>query len=157
KTVDRRADIWAFGVILYEMLTGSSMFSGETASETMAQVMMKEPDWNALPANTPARLRDLLRRCLTKDPHMRVRDIGDARIAIEETIATAEAESASPLSAAVSLRSIPIWRRAIPWVLAVALIAVSFLQLRVKPPVASQQLRFSIGPPEKLSLLNPGI
>ncbi len=93
KPVDRRADIWAFGVVIYEMLTGSSMFSGETASETMAQVMMKEPDWNALPANTPSRLRDLLRRCLKKDPRMRLRDIGDARIAIEETIAMPQVEA----------------------------------------------------------------
>jgi Tol biopolymer transport system component len=84
KVVDRRADIWAFGVVLYEMLTGRMLFSGETASETMAAVMMKEPDWNALPANVPARVRDLLRRCLVKEPRNRMRDIGDARIAIEE-------------------------------------------------------------------------
>ena len=90
KTVDRRADIWAFGVVLYEMLTGNSMFTGETASEIMAQVIMKEPDWNALPAAAPERLRELLRRCLTKDPRSRLRDIGDARIALEELIAHPE-------------------------------------------------------------------
>jgi Tol biopolymer transport system component len=66
------------------MLTGRMLFSGETASETMAAVMMKEPDWNALPANIPARVRDLLRRCLVKEPRNRVRDIGDVRITIEE-------------------------------------------------------------------------
>src|SRR5205809_2813026 len=80
KTVDRRADIWAFGVVVYEMLTGRTMFSGETVSETMAQVMMKEPDWDVLPPNAPPRLRDLLRRCLVKEPRNRVRDIGDMRI-----------------------------------------------------------------------------
>src|SRR2546426_12758823 len=80
KAVDKRADIWAFGVVLYEMLTGRMLFSGETTSETMAAVMMKEPDWNTLPANTPARLRVLLRRCLTKEPSNRLRDIGDVRI-----------------------------------------------------------------------------
>src|SRR5439155_25927601 len=69
------------------MLTGRMLFSGESTSETIAAVMMKEPDWTALPANTPTRLRDLLRRCLTKDPRNRTRDIGDFRIAIEETIA----------------------------------------------------------------------
>jgi eukaryotic-like serine/threonine-protein kinase len=84
KTVDRRADIWAFGVVLYEMLTGRMLFSDETASETIAAVMMKEPDWNALPANIPARVRDLLRRCLVKEPRNRVCDIGDVRITIEE-------------------------------------------------------------------------
>jgi len=91
KTVDRRADIWAFGVILFEMLTGRTLFSGETVSEIIAAVMMKEPDWNRLPANVPARVRDMLRHCLIKEPRHRVRDIGDARIAIEEVESAAEA------------------------------------------------------------------
>ena len=90
KAADRRADIWAFGVVLYEMLTGRMMFSGETASETMAQVLLKEPDWDALPANDPPRLRDLLSRCLVKDPRNRMRDIGDVRIAIDEVKAHPE-------------------------------------------------------------------
>src|SRR3989442_1522104 len=90
KSVDRRADIWAFGVVLYEMLTGRMLFSGETTSETIAAVMMKEPDWTALPANTPSRLRDLIRRCLVKEPRNRVQAIGDARIAIEEVQSGAE-------------------------------------------------------------------
>jgi len=155
KTVDRRADIWAFGVILYEMLTGASMFSGETVSETMAQVMMKEPDWNALPANTPSRLRDLLRRCLTKDPRMRLRDIGDARIAIEEVIATPQTEASSSTST-VPPRSIPIWQRTVPWALAVALVTVSFVLMRQNAPVALEQMRFYVSPPEKL-MLAPGV
>jgi serine/threonine protein kinase len=84
KNIDKRADIWAFGAVLYEMLTGRIVFSGETVSETLAAMLTKEPDWNALAARTPARMRDLLRRCLIKEPRNRVRDIGDARIAIEE-------------------------------------------------------------------------
>jgi eukaryotic-like serine/threonine-protein kinase len=92
KSVDRRADIWAFGVVLYEMLTGRMMFSGETASDTMAAVIMKEPDWTRLPDNLPARVRELLRRCLIKEPRNRVRDIGDARIAIEEVQSRAEVD-----------------------------------------------------------------
>jgi eukaryotic-like serine/threonine-protein kinase len=91
KIVDRRADIWAFGAVLYEMLTGRMLFSGETGSETIAAVMMKDPDWKALPANTPSRVRDLLRRCLMKEPRSRVQAIGDARIAIEEVLSGAEA------------------------------------------------------------------
>src|SRR5712691_11106787 len=83
KMVDKRADIWAFGVVLYEMLTGRMLFSGETVSETMALVMTKEPDWNTLPATTPVGIRELLRRCLIKEPRNRLRDMGEARIAIE--------------------------------------------------------------------------
>ena len=92
KAVDRRADIWAFGVVLYELLTGRMLFSGGTISETIAAVMMKEPDWDTLPANLPARARDLLQRCLTKEPRNRLRDIGEARIAIEEVQSGAEVD-----------------------------------------------------------------
>src|SRR5438132_1600948 len=76
KTVDKRADIWAFGVVLYEMLTGKMLFSGETVSETMAFVMTKELDWDTLPANIPLRIRELLHRCVVKEPRNRIRDIG---------------------------------------------------------------------------------
>lgn len=85
--VDRRADIWAFGVILYEMLTGRRLFAGETVSDTLASVLMKEADWEALPAGVPPRLRRLIRRCLERDPRRRLRDIGEARILLEEIAA----------------------------------------------------------------------
>ncbi len=103
KAADKRADIWAFGVVLYEMLTAKRVFSGEASSEVLAAVMLKEPKWDALPPETPARLRHLLRRCLIKDPKQRLRDIGDARIEIEEVIAKgvapeASAEIAEPVS-----------------------------------------------------------
>lgn len=118
KPADRRADIWAFGVVVFEMLTGRMMFSAETASETMAQVMIKDPDWNALPTNIPSRLRDLLSRCLVKEPRNRIRDIGDARIAIEETIAHPETEIRAGLPATTAFPSQPMWRRALPWMAA---------------------------------------
>jgi len=86
RTADKRADIWAFGVVLHEMLTGKQLFGGETVSDTLAAVITKEPDWEALPASNPPRIRQLLRRCLTKDHKQRLRDIGEARIAIEETL-----------------------------------------------------------------------
>jgi serine/threonine-protein kinase len=80
--VDKRSDIWAFGVVLFEMLTGKQLFRGETASDTLAAVLKTEPNWNLLPTETPVRVRELLRRCLTRDPHERLRDIGEARVAL---------------------------------------------------------------------------
>src|ERR1019366_4895334 len=83
KPVDRRADIWAFGVVLFEMLTGKQLYSGENAAETLAFVMTKEPAFDTLPAKTPQAMRTLLRRCLTKDVRQRLQHIGEARIALE--------------------------------------------------------------------------
>ncbi len=87
RPVDRRADIWAFGCLLYEALTGERAFPGETVSDTLVAVLSREPDWSALPAGTPPRLRRLLERCLTRDERRRLRDIGEARIVIEDVIA----------------------------------------------------------------------
>ena len=86
KAVDKRTDIWAFGCVLYEMLTARPAFRGETVSDTIAAILEREPDWSALPAQTPASIRRLLQRCLEKDPKRRLRDIGDARLEIEEAL-----------------------------------------------------------------------
>jgi len=84
--VDRRTDIWAFGCVLYELLTGHTAFAGATSSDTIAAVLEHEPDWTALPATTPPPVRSLLRRCLQKDPAKRLRDIGDAGFQIDEAL-----------------------------------------------------------------------
>jgi Tol biopolymer transport system component len=84
KAVDKRADIWAFGAVLHEMLTGHPLFTGETVSDVLAAVLTREPDWAAVPASTPAGVRRLLRRCLERDPRRRLRDIGEARLALTE-------------------------------------------------------------------------
>ena len=84
KAVDKRADIWAFGCVLYEMLTGQRAFGGETTSDTIAAILEREPDWSRLPTSTPARIRELLRRSIEKDPRRRLRDIGDARHDLEQ-------------------------------------------------------------------------
>ncbi len=83
KGADKRADIWAFGVVLYEMLTGGRLFDGETIIETMGLIATRDVDLSRLPSTTPARIRELLRRCLERDPKQRLRDIGEARIAID--------------------------------------------------------------------------
>ncbi len=85
KPVDKRTDIWAFGCILFECLTGRRAFPGETISETLAAIIKEEPAWDALPHGIPDKVRDLLKRCLRKDPEHRLRDIGDAQLEIEES------------------------------------------------------------------------
>jgi len=82
RVVDKRTDIWSFGCVLYECLAGRQAFEGETVSDLVARILQTEPDWNALPAATPAHVRALLARCLQKDARVRLRDIGDARIAL---------------------------------------------------------------------------
>jgi len=86
KTVDKRTDIWAFGCVFYEMLTGRPPFEGETSSDTVAAILEHEPDWSGLPAQTPPTIQRLIERCLEKDPKRRWRDIGDAALEIESAL-----------------------------------------------------------------------
>jgi Tol biopolymer transport system component len=101
--VDRRTDIWAFGCVLFEMVTGARAFGGDTLSDTIVEVITREPDWTSLPADTPASIRRLLRRCLRKDARRRLRDIGDARLELDET----SEESDGPAGASPGSRTIP--------------------------------------------------
>jgi serine/threonine protein kinase/Tol biopolymer transport system component len=127
KPVDRRADIWSFGVVAYEMLTGSRLFTGETVSDTLAAVLRAEPDWGMLPAGTPAGLRRLLIRCLKKDPKARLRDIGEARQQIEELTRAALEETAGATDKpAVLLTALPTSATspALTWALAATTIGL---------------------------------
>jgi serine/threonine protein kinase len=102
KAVDRRSDIWAFGCVLFEMLTRKMVFGGETVTDTLAEIIKAEPNWALLPANTPRAIRTLLHRCLKKDPKHRLQAIGDARIVIEEVLsgkAAADEPQTAPQSA----------------------------------------------------------
>jgi eukaryotic-like serine/threonine-protein kinase len=119
KAADRRADIWAFGCVVYEMLAGKRPFRGETVTDVLASVVKTEPDWDELPGDTPARIGELIRRCLVKDRKQRVQAIGDARIAIEEVISGdagtphgATHPAASPATEGTRPR-----QRALPWVM----------------------------------------
>jgi hypothetical protein len=99
RAVDQRADIWAFGCVLYEMLTGRRTFGGATTTEVLVSVLDREPDWAALPAGTPESVRRLLRRCLVKDPHGRLHHAADARLELEETLAGAVTDARAPVAA----------------------------------------------------------
>jgi len=145
KAVDRRADIWAFGVLLFEMLTGKPLYEGESAAEILARVIEREPDLSRLPPRTPATIRELLRRCLTKNPRQRLRDVGDARLAIEEYLANPSAGQG--MAGAVIPGSRPARTRQSLWlfgglVLGGLVAGTAFWKLR---PVASAQpmMRFS--------------
>jgi serine/threonine-protein kinase len=122
KDVDRRADIWSFGVVLFEMLTGRSMFQGETVAETLAAVLMREVDLEALPAGTPGQVKRLLQRCLLRDPQARLKDIGEARLLLEEALETPGAET--PLETAAPARSSG-WLARLPWAVAAFAVAVA--------------------------------
>ena len=150
KTVDRRCDIWSFGALLFEMVSGKQAFPGEDVSHTLAAVIMKEPDWSALPDELPATIGRLLRRCLTKDPKQRLRDIGEARIAIEESLSGAEDVGATPgLRWAGQAPPLQLWRRAPTWGLAAAALALglvgTLLWVALRPvPRPTSPLRLSV-------------
>jgi serine/threonine-protein kinase len=103
--LDARTDIWSFGCVLYELLTGKRSFAGKTVTEVLAAVIEREPDWAALPEPAPAPLRFLLKRCLRKDPNSRLRDIGDARIELEDLLAAPTRVETAPKPAAITRRT----------------------------------------------------
>ena len=129
---DRRTDIWAFGCVLYELLTGRPAFSGATITETIAAVLTRDPDWSALPAETPHTVPMLLRRCLEKDPRRRLRDIGDARWDLEEGEITLPAAPARPA------------RRGWVWAGAAVAAALAVSALWGRSSAPGEPLRFAI-------------
>src|SRR6267154_1447194 len=157
KPVDKRTDIWAFGCVLYELLTGKEAFRGETLSDTIAAVLEREPDLQLLPPATPSKIRDLLRRCLQKDSQCRLRDIGDARIEIEEALAApkdaAPTQAGVPVSAITQRKS----RERLAWAIAAIAIVIAALGLGAlsyfrSVPQDAQTIRFFVSPPETWTL-----
>jgi len=154
QVVDKRTDIWAFGCVLYEMLTGRIAFPGATVSDHIAAILERDPDWSALSRSTPPAIERLLRRCLEKDPKQRLHDIADARIEIDEELTgkTSAATSATPRGRRRSRRA--------AWAIATVLVAVatgwSAWQVGRSrgAPLGRSVTRFAIQPPDVGSFVN---
>jgi serine/threonine protein kinase len=141
QSVDKRTDIWAFGSVLYEMLTGRIAFPGSTVSDHIAAVLEREPEWTALPAIVPASIRRLLRRCLEKDSHRRLHDIADARIEIEDALAFPAAETTAVVATPLRL--------VVPAAIAALAVAIGVLYWTPRS-TPSETVRFSVSVPGRL-------
>jgi len=152
KPVDRRADIWSYGAVLWEMLTGEPLFRGETVSHTLADVLRAPIDFDRLPKDTPREVRDLVKRCLDRDVKRRLRDIGEARIAIENV-------GREPEAAATAAASTLPWRR-LPWIVVGLMTAAAAVSLwapwRASQPVDRPLVRLDVdlGPDVSLPPFN---
>jgi eukaryotic-like serine/threonine-protein kinase len=151
KVADRRADVWAFGCVLYEMLTGERMFGGDTAAETLAGVMKDPLTFEKLPSETPSAIRKLVARCLDRDLRRRVQSIGEARIVIEDVIAGVAPEDAALHSAQAS-RAVSSAPWAVAGVLLLALGALAWAWYPRPSAPTPGLAHFTIAPPENTVL-----
>jgi eukaryotic-like serine/threonine-protein kinase len=148
RAIDKRTDVWAFGCVVYEMLTGKRAFNGDELSETLASVLKNQPDWTALPAETPPAIRRLLRRALEKDPKRRLSDLADARLEIDEASESSEASassSAAPPGRATGPGATVPWTLAIAMAVALAGTIIVWRPWRDAPARPPQQLTVDLG------------
>ena len=155
KVVDKRADVWAFGCVLYEMLTGQRAFAGGDVSDTMAAVLRLEADWEALPRDVPPVLANFLRRCLHKETKQRIHDVADVRLALEGVFEVDAAQLSADPMAPVAPRPL-LWRRALPWFAGIALAAITGLAvwawLGSAPPLSTKRFTLTLPGSDELPL-----
>jgi hypothetical protein len=161
RTLDKRTDVWAFGCVLYEMLSGRAAFARETISDTISAILTQEPDWSALPADLPPAVTRLLHRCLAKDARHRLHDIADARLDLDEILAS-PATVGRAATPALEGRSLPrrgSWIERLPWMLlaltTLALVVVSAVAIRfyARPGQPVEPVRFTLTPPGPVSFM----
>jgi serine/threonine-protein kinase len=131
KAIDKRTDIWAFGCVLFEMLTGRQAFEGETISDSIARILEREPDWQLLPPNTPARVQEILRRCMQKDTRKRGQNIADVRIEIDELIVNPQLRNSLAAESAAVLRS-RFRRQVLTWSLVIGVVMSGLVGMFVR-------------------------
>ncbi len=152
RVLDKRTDIWSFGIMLFECPTGDRLFQGETANDSMGAIMHKDPDWSLLPPGTPPTIQLLLRRCLTKDRKRRLHDIADARIELETALVD---PTSSSLGLAVAVLDAPRRRSTWPW--AAVLVAIftaigAGAAWMLKPAPVSRVVRLTMSIPPQYTL-----
>jgi serine/threonine-protein kinase len=156
-SLDRRADVWAFGAVLLEMLTGRSPFARDSVQDTLAAILRDEPDWSTLGDDTPPRIHRLLELCLEKDPRRRVRDMATIRMVIEGAFETPAAREQSRRS----VRDEPRWRSALPWAIAIVtgLVAAASIAWQVRPtaPPPSAHLTLPVESRERINPSTPAL
>ena len=146
RVADRRSDVWAFGCVFFEMLTGKRVFDGEDVSETLAAVLRAEPDWNALPADIPRGIRSLLARCLQRDRKARIPEIGTVRFLLQDVLTQPAASETAPVVVAPPR---PFWRRALPVAAALVLGAIGVAAAwYLKPAPRASITRFAMTLPD---------
>jgi serine/threonine-protein kinase len=150
KTVDKRADIWAFGAVLYEMLSGRQSFGGSDVSEALAAVIRADPDWDTLPENLHPRLKEVLERCLEKDSNRRFRDIGDVKVDIENILSDPSGLLVQPVTEVAQVAP----QSKLPWVAAIllAIVITGFAVWSVMRPESPSLVRFAVSPDEAVPL-----